>query len=92
MTRIMPALRAICLSAVDLESVAVPVLTIHGCRDRSAPHTGGGEWVRRLADARLVSVEDAGHMPWIEAPEAVLGAIEAFLAGRWPEAAVSIQA
>jgi len=92
MTRIMPALSAIRLGAVDLDSVVVPVLTIHGRRDRSAPHAGGREWVQRLPNARLVSVDDAGHMPWIEAPEEVLGAIETFLAGCWPSAAVSFQA
>ena len=86
MTRIMPALRSIRLSAADLESVTIPVLTIHGRRDRSALHDGGREWVHRLSNARLVSVENAGHMPWIESPEEVLGAIATFLAGRWPEA------
>jgi pimeloyl-ACP methyl ester carboxylesterase len=92
MTRIMPALRAIRLSDVDLEPVVAPVLTIHGCRDRSALPAGGREWARRLSNARLVSVDEAGHMPWIESPEEVLGAISTFLAGHWPVAAVSVQA
>lgn len=88
--RIIPALSAVRLGAADLESVRVPVLTIHGRRDRSAPYAGGHEWVQRLTNARLVSVDGAGHMPWIEAPDAVLGAIVAFLAGRWPDAAESV--
>jgi pimeloyl-ACP methyl ester carboxylesterase len=92
MTRIMPALSAVRLSAVDLQSVVVPVLTIHGSRDRSGPPAGGREWVHRLPNARFVSVDEAGHMPWIEAPEEVLGAIETFLAGRWPAAAVKPEA
>jgi len=87
MTRIVPALGATRLSAADLESVTVPVLTIHGRRDRSAPHAGGCDWVGILSNARLLSIEDAGHMPWIEAPQAVLGAIATFLAGDWPAAA-----
>jgi len=87
MTRIMPALRALRLGAADLELVTAPVLTIHGRRDRSAPHAGGRDWVRVLSHARLVSVANAGHMPWIESPEEVLGAIETFLAGAWPAAA-----
>jgi len=87
MTRIVPALSAIRLSAGDLASVDVPVLTIHGSRDRSAPLAAGREWVQRLPNARLVSVAEAGHMPWIEAPEEMLGAIKAFLDGRWPDAA-----
>jgi proline iminopeptidase len=89
MTRIMPALRASRFGAAQLAAVTVPVLTIHGRRDRSAPHAGGCEWVRLLPDARLVSVENAGHMPWIESPAEVLGAIETFLAGRWPAHAES---
>jgi pimeloyl-ACP methyl ester carboxylesterase len=44
--------------------------------------------VRDLANARLLSVENAGHMPWIEAPEEVLDAAVTFLAGEWPAAAV----
>ncbi len=84
---IMPALRATRLGAADLQSVTMPVLTIHGTRDRSAPHAGGREWVRVLSNARLVSVDNAGHMPWIEAPEEVLGAMATFLAGRWPDGA-----
>ena len=44
-----------------------------------------------MSNARLVSVEDAGHMPWIESPEEVLGAMSTFLAGRWPVAAISVR-
>jgi proline iminopeptidase len=86
--RILPALSALTLRAEDLAAVRSPVLTIHGRRDRSAPYTGGREWARLLPNARLVSVEDAGHMPWIESPDAVLGAVAAFLAGEWPPTAL----
>ena len=92
MTRIMPAMRATRLGAADVKPVTVPVLTIHGLRDRSGPPAGGRDWVRILKDARFLGVENAGHMPWIEAPEEVLGAIETFLAGNWPVEAVRIQA
>jgi proline iminopeptidase len=85
--RIMPALSALTLRAEDLAAVRTPVLTIHGRRDRSAPYTGGREWARLLPNARLVSVEDAGHMPWIESPDAVLGAVATFLSGEWPPSA-----
>jgi pimeloyl-ACP methyl ester carboxylesterase len=40
-----------------------------------------------LPNARLVTVENAAHVPWIEAPEKVFGSIETFLDGAWPEAA-----
>jgi pimeloyl-ACP methyl ester carboxylesterase len=87
MTRIMPALSAMRLRAADVAAVTVPVLTIHGRRDRSAPYEGGRDWARLLPMARLVSIDDAGHMPWIEKPLEVRHAIATFLAGRWPGAA-----
>ena len=82
--RIMPALSALTLGAEDLAAVRGPVLTIHGRRDRSAPYAGGREWARLLPNARLVTVENAGHMPWIESPAEVLGAIETFLTSPEP--------
>jgi proline iminopeptidase len=90
MTRLMPALQSITLRAADLAAVRGPVLTIHGRRDRSAPYAGGREWARLLPNARLVSVEEAGHMPWIESPAEVLGAAATFLSGEWPATAVQV--
>jgi len=40
-----------------------------------------------LPNARLLTVENAAHAPWIEAPDKVFGAIDTFLDGTWPEAA-----
>jgi len=89
--RIMPALSALTLRAEDLAAVRGPVLIIHGRRDRSAPYAGGRDWVRLLPNARLVTVEDAGHMPWIERPGEVLGAVATFLSGEWPPTALRPQ-
>jgi pimeloyl-ACP methyl ester carboxylesterase len=89
-TRLMPALSSLTLRAPDLAAVRGPVLTIHGRRDRSAPYAGGREWARLLPNARLVSVEDAGHMPWIESADEVLGAAATFLSGEWPATAVQV--
>lgn len=74
----------------DFAKVTAPVLTIHGDKDRSAVYSGAREWAMRLPDARLVTVHDAAHGPWIEAPEMVFGAIETFLGGSWPEAAEKV--
>jgi proline iminopeptidase len=71
--------------------VEAPVLIIHGTKDRSAPYGGGREWALLLPNARLVTVDDAGHAPWIEAPAMVFGAMAAFLDGRWPETASKIE-
>jgi proline iminopeptidase len=89
---LLPSIQSLRLGREELEKVKTPVLTIHGRRDRSAPYGGGREWAFLLPNARLVTVEDAGHAPWIEAPERVLGSIEAFLGGAWPETAQTVDA
>jgi proline iminopeptidase len=79
-----PSIRALALTRGTLARVTVPVLTIHGRQDRSAPYGGALDWTALLPSARLLTVEDAGHAPWIEQPAKVFRAIDAFLAGRWP--------
>ena len=71
----------------DLAKVTCPVLTVHGRKDRSAPYGGGREWALVLPNARLVTIDNGGHAPWIEAPDIVFGAIDTFLDGEWPAAA-----
>jgi pimeloyl-ACP methyl ester carboxylesterase len=88
---ILPSIQGVDVAA-DVSNVKAPVLTIHGARDRQAPYGGSREWALMLPNARLVTVENAAHVPWIEAPEKVLGSIETFLDGRWPEAAQEVKA
>jgi pimeloyl-ACP methyl ester carboxylesterase len=82
---LMPSIQGLELTAQEVAQAQAPILTLHGTKDRSAPYGGGREWALMLPSARLLSVVDAGHAPWIEAPELVLGAIETFLNGAWPE-------
>lgn len=84
---ILPSIQAIHFGAEQFAEVKVPVLTIHGVRDRQSPYGAGREWALRLPNARLVTVENAAHVPWIEAPEKVFGSIGTFLDGAWPESA-----
>ena len=86
---ILPSIQGLQL-AHELQKVQSPVLIIHGTRDRQAPYAGGRDWAMLLPNARLISVENAAHVPWIEAPEKVFGAIETFLEGEWPEAAQKV--
>jgi pimeloyl-ACP methyl ester carboxylesterase len=90
MGSIQPSIQALRLTEAGLSRVQTPVLTIHGRRDRSAPYGGGREWAHALGNARLLTVEDAAHVPWIEAPDAVFGAIDTFLRGEWPAAALKV--
>jgi pimeloyl-ACP methyl ester carboxylesterase len=91
MGTILPSIQRLQLGADVLGPVQTPVLTIHGTKDRSAPYGGGREWARLLPNARLVTVDDAGHAPWIEAPEKVFGSISTFLDGAWPAAAQKVE-
>jgi pimeloyl-ACP methyl ester carboxylesterase len=74
------------LSDEEIEEVEVPVLTIHGTRDRNAPYGAGREWAMKLPDARLITIEGAGHHVWADDP-AINEAILTFLQGEWPERA-----
>lgn len=85
-----PSLARLRFTTEDFAKATVPVLIIHGTKDRSAAYGGGREWALRLPNARLLTVSNAGHVPWIEQPELVYGAIETFLSGAWPEAAEKI--
>jgi proline iminopeptidase len=84
---VLPSLQNLNLMETEIAKVHTPVLTIHGRKDRSAPYGGGMEWARVLPNARLVTVKEGGHFPWVEEPETVFGAIDTFLSGHWPEAA-----
>jgi proline iminopeptidase len=91
MGSLMPSMKALNLTADDFAKATSPVLTIHGTKDRSAPYGGGREWALLLPNARLVTVEGAGHAPWIESPQIVFSAIETFLAGAWPDSARRVE-
>ena len=82
---ILPSLQNLNLTADQIAQVRTPVLTIHGRKDRSAPYGGGKEWAQLLPNGRLLTVEEGGHFPWVEAPGTVFGAIDTFLSGEWPD-------
>ena len=84
---LMPSMQNTHLSAEDFAKAAMPVLTIHGTRDRHAPYGGGIDWAAMLPNARLLTIENAAHLPWIEAPEKVFNSIKTFLNGAWPDLA-----
>lgn len=87
---IFPSLERLELTDEQLAGVQVPVLTIHGRRDRNAPYGAGREWAARLPDARLLTIDNAAHLPHLEAAGEVLPAIEQFLGGAWPAAAEQV--
>jgi pimeloyl-ACP methyl ester carboxylesterase len=86
---IIPSIGRLNLAPHDFAAVSTPALVVHGTKDRSAPYGGGVDWARTLPNARLLTVPGACHAPWVEAPDLVFGAIDAFLDGGWPEMAVA---
>jgi pimeloyl-ACP methyl ester carboxylesterase len=84
---ILPSIQALTLTSADFAKVEARVLTIHGTKDRSAPYGGGRDWAALLPNARLLTVDNAGHAPWIEAAGPVFDSIRTFVGGSWPSAA-----
>jgi proline iminopeptidase len=61
-----------------VEQVECPVLILHGRQD-PIPLEASEALARALPDARLVVLEHSGHVPYVEAPDALFSAIERFL-------------
>jgi pimeloyl-ACP methyl ester carboxylesterase len=80
MESLLPSIHALHLGPQHLAKVEASVLTIHGTKDRSAPYGGSRDWAMVLPYARLVTIDEAGHAPWIEGGEGVLASIKGFLA------------
>lgn len=76
---ILPTMKSLSISPEQAAKASMPVLIVHGALDRSAPYEGAKDWVTLLPSARLVTIENAAHAPWIEAPNEVFGAIDTFL-------------
>jgi pimeloyl-ACP methyl ester carboxylesterase/ketosteroid isomerase-like protein len=64
-----------------LKIVTMPVLIIHGTKDRNAPYAGGQAWASALPNARLVTIDGAAHASWLDDPPVVFAAIRQFLRG-----------
>jgi pimeloyl-ACP methyl ester carboxylesterase len=61
-----------------LHRVDLPTLVLWGAADRMARPDYGRLLASALPAAELVLVQDAGHYPEIEQPDAVISAIDAF--------------
>lgn len=61
--------------------IAQPALCLWGMQDRIVPVEIGRRLARALPRARLVTLDDCGHLPQEECPGPALAALEGFLAG-----------
>ena len=63
-----------------LEEIRVPALVIVGCEDRLTPVKYSRFLTERLRDARMVTIDRAGHMVMLEQPVRMAEAVRGFLA------------
>ena len=66
-----------------MASVSVRTLIIHGALD-PIPLATAEEWAATLPNARLLTLPNVGHFPYLEAPDQFFSAVDSFLAGTWP--------
>jgi pimeloyl-ACP methyl ester carboxylesterase len=88
---LLPSIQKLDFTSEDLGKVSGPVLVVHGTKDRSGPYGGARDWALRLPNARLLTIDNVAHAPWIEAPEKVLGPVRTFLDGEWPEGTEKVE-
>ena len=64
----------------ELRSLAVPVLVVHGTADPD-PLEQAEAWVDAVPDGRMLPVEGAGTIPWVEEPDRFFPTVNRFLRG-----------
>lgn len=64
----------------DMARLPVSTLFIWGESDTFAPPASGKELAARMPDAKFTLLADAGHVPYLEQPNAVATAVNKFLA------------
>ncbi|HEX6746830.1 MAG TPA: alpha/beta hydrolase [Longimicrobium sp.] len=74
----MGALDASWDAAPYLQAIAAPTLVVHGSAD-VIPAASSAYYAQHLSDARLVTIENAGHFPWLEQPAAFFTTVDNFL-------------
>lgn len=63
-----------------LPRIRVPTLVVHGTRDPIP--LASAEATARAIGAAVVALEDCGHVPYVEQPEALRAALDAFVGGQ----------
>jgi pimeloyl-ACP methyl ester carboxylesterase/ketosteroid isomerase-like protein len=82
-------IRKALLTPAEVAKVSMPVLILHGTKDRNAPYAAGEQWLTLLPDARLVTIPGAAHALWLDDPLTVFAALRTFLRGEWPASATA---
>jgi proline iminopeptidase len=66
----------------DLERIHVPTLVVHG-REDPIP-LASSETIAKSVGARLVVLDDSGHVPYVEQPQSLFDAVRQFLTENSP--------
>jgi pimeloyl-ACP methyl ester carboxylesterase len=74
----------------SLGALGTPTLVLIGAED-PALVAGARAWAARVKDARILITGASPLFPWVQAPEAVRGAVRTFLAGDWPAGAAQVE-
>ncbi len=61
--------------------IAAPTLIVWGKSDGIIAAAYAQEFAKRIAGSRVEMVENAGHLPHLEQPDAVVKTVHAFLGG-----------
>ncbi|MBV9860235.1 MAG: alpha/beta hydrolase [Alphaproteobacteria bacterium] len=64
-----------------LHRISVPTLVLWGASDRIVTPDYGRAWARRIPGARFELIEEAGHHPELEQPQAFVDRVARFVAG-----------
>jgi proline iminopeptidase len=70
----------------QLRQITAPTLIMKGSHT-TLPHAWTTEWAQEMPNSRLMWVNNAGLLPWLERPEVVFPALATFYRGSWPSAA-----
>jgi len=62
-----------------LPAIVTPTLVVWGAHDRITPLSSAHVYQRSIKGSRLVSIDQAGHMPEMEQPETFVQAVRGFL-------------
>jgi pimeloyl-ACP methyl ester carboxylesterase len=63
------------------QELRVPTVALWGERDAFLPPAAGEALAGHNSNLQVIRIPDAGHLPWIDDAERILGEIERFLAG-----------
>lgn len=74
----------------QLRRIAVPTLVMKGSHT-TLPSAWTTEWAQEMPNSRLLWIEEAGLLPWVERPDLVFPALATFYGGSWPSAARALR-